>query len=479
MANMFVSGKSVSALGVGDDAQLPSQRSMSALKTSGTVPDEELKVLARFAALSPDGFDKDTLDIAKIAAVRADPQRIRAFDEVELALLARGMKRLSFVEPVRAESFPAIPSLQTEVQDLSTRTGAIDPRAPVPISNDLFKSDDDLLALRRLQRVHDADGQPTTVSLADLKAGAADDVAFIDEERAVFRRLAAVVEERLSGTNAGGDQATLVVPQPGRRSYMIPCTANEVGIRLETNVTITGQRYTLEAKREASLHIEVPKDSVVVFIHEDSHQETAFTVSSAALLPEGSYLVEVCRNGERTLGHAHVPALPKETLELGQFAGYTLVNDDNQPLAVKITPRHMLFDRFNRWVGHAAVVWHAPGDADASVLPADQIASALHLNKLPLAPGRYRRADYPLELIVLNGFAAAAEVTIDGALHRIPLGHTSAGCGGIALDSDGATELAMCSLRDLQGKAQLRVNLRIRGGPWQSVTMTQDDKTIG
>jgi hypothetical protein len=414
MATMFVSGKSVSSLGVAEDARLHKHRSVKALRDSGAVPQDEIVVLERFAALSEDAsYYQDVLDLEKIAKVRADPARIKAFRADELVLLTRAVKRLEFAEPPRAEAFPPLPSLMGEVHDASTVPGAIDFGVRLPITKEHF-DEADLPILERLQLVHDSDGKPATVTLSDLEAGAADNTAFTYEERNIFRRTKEAVEQRLRA-EAPTPRATVVVPTPGVRPYLVPCTAPDVTVRLDTITSLTGDSNgRIEAKRSSSLHIELPPGTVAVLIQREPHKEHVVRASGPVHVPAGDYLVEVRRGDTQSAGHVIIPPSPDETVDLSAYAGYDFVNDDGAALWADIRSSY-----FASRTSHT-VNWLAAAP-DRVTNPGVALTDALGLSTFPLPPGLYRTEGSNLDLIVLNPHVAAVDLALDGTVHRIPL----------------------------------------------------------
>jgi hypothetical protein len=422
MSRAFVSGKPLQILGLPEATRLHAKRSLAALKKSGTIPDDEMDVLDRFVALSAKSGSKRVVDVAAIAAVRADRTQVKAFKPTELALLSRTMKRLEFIEPERAEPLPPLPPLRSEVVDAS-RLPAAAINTRVAINEGEFPREH-LKALRRLQRVHDDDGDAGTVSLADLKAGQKDTLVFTDAERKVFAATRRQIEDRWQAST--GTSAAVVVPQPGVRSYLIPCTAPELTLRLDTTVTLQGWEQTITAERRGAMHVDLPAGRVVTFIHEESGQEVVATKSGAIHLPEGSYVVEVTGAGERSVGHTMVPPSADATLDLTRFAGFTFLTDDHQPLVPELYD--LLGQRqleFLPYPHEAVVEWRQANETDdidrAGFPPA--VARQLGLSELPLPPGRYRPVSLDLELLVLSPYVMVAELTIDGEVHRAHLTH--------------------------------------------------------
>jgi hypothetical protein len=457
MNKMFLTGKSIAALGVAGDVKLHKGRSLDALEKSGAVPADELKVLKRFAALTGDDWNKDRLDIAKVAVLRADPTCLKGFRADELALLPRAMGRLQYTEPVRADDFPPLPSLASEVRDVSTIPGAVNGELRVPITAAQFPGMD-LEVLERLQLVHDDDGKPSTVSLADLQAGVDDKRIFTKEEREMFQ---AVLKDLR--TKAAPPRAVVEVPEPGTRSVPIACTAPDVSLRLDAKIELTGDNAgRLEAKRTGALHIDVPAGSVVVLIHEQSGKEVVLTKAESFhvwgpldRLSEGSYIVEVHRNGECSVGHTNVPPPPAETLDLATYAGYEFVNNDGRALSFEIVDGH------NYAYGGARpsrVQWTSPGEGDRlSAEDFVRLRNGLGLRVFPLQAGLYRanpdrtvhKGLYPgaqagktggelgnvddLSLLVLSPTVAFAEFTLEKTVHRVRLrGHEGCHIDGAA-----------------------------------------------
>lgn len=185
-------------------------------------------------------------------------------------------------------------------------------------------------AATRLQNVHDADNDATTVQIADLDSGVATPGAFTPAEVTAFGTIKALFREK-----AVAQADAMVVVSAGPGPFVHNATLGPIGLqiagttRIEEDRTHTSStlQLRLSAIQTQSTTATLSQDSKVLVINKDTATETVFGAGAVPALSAGSHVVEVWNGGQRVFStNAALPATTREQrLDLTDKLDYTLM----------------------------------------------------------------------------------------------------------------------------------------------------------
>jgi hypothetical protein len=264
---------------------------------------------------------------------------------------------------------------------------------------------------RRLERLHDEDGAPETVSYADVTAALESPAAFTLAEVEVLNDLASHFRGR--ATSEGG-HARLVVPRPGATERTLLETG---GLRLRYRATISiagtrrGEDYPmgspipdvwpvltdLTLRVVPRLEAEVETGSSIVIVSANGR---------SCLLGEGvtprdswpcgigetpQFVVETWRGGERVDAirlFDRPYSIGSHGIALSAYAQHDLVLEDGAPLHANVTATRRGYTAGHPEKASLDLVYEVEPKTYPGVDPS--IVEMLETPRLALPPGRYR-----------------------------------------------------------------------------------------
>jgi hypothetical protein len=387
-------------------AEIPSQhvdptreylfdRSIRLLQDAGALAGVKGQVAMRadgiVDALPVDG----KLDVEELVRLESSPYFDALFTEEQLAIPELWkMMEAPTSAVVHVDLAPVAP---LAVEERIVEPDALDIPALLPIAElpAPYHS-----ALERLQLVHDADNDDTTVSGVDLDAAIAAPGAFTPNEVSVFKSTKQEFHYRATSQLS----AVVAVSEPGVVKESV--NVDVVQIVRTTQTFIDEKRsyvespyssdvwsVSLEARREVGTSPAVNNGERLLVVHRDSERGAVYrNFNVFGDTPSGTYLVELWENGNRKVARwAHLPELGQmsELLDLSNHAHQAVQTLGGTPLV-----RNTVKTSYAGYSLNCDASVHFRYELEDKPAPAANVEALLAVENSPIALpfGRYRVA---------------------------------------------------------------------------------------
>ena len=329
-------------------------------------------------------------------------------------------------------------------------------------------------ANERLQLVHNADSDDTTVSLVDLDAALALPGVFTPTEISWFKATKTEFHYRATSQLS----AVLALSEPGLVNES--ASVDTVTIVRTTETRIAEERsyrrepyesddwsVSLEARRKARTSAQLKIEERLLVVHRDSNRGAVYTKFDAFRdTPSGTYLMELWEGGTRKVSRwAHLPKLDEtiELLDLNDYAHHAIQTLNGTPLVRNTVKTSHAGDCSWHCVASAQFTYDLTDNPAPASVNMDALLAVEDVS-ITLPFGRYRAVTSEFGDILVDFFP-------EGAV-RVTLPQES-GWGHAAHGDDGKT------LGFLNGAVvfnPLKSKVGVKGQSWQFITLYRRDR---